>query len=138
MQALVLNCLFALDKLSLPEKLIKAVFELRCACLAGYAPSLSGCYACGNPLPERFNIAEGRLECIACREMNSDGLRLPVTPGVLDAIRYVIYCDNKKMFAFHVGEETIEILSQLSESYLVTQLERGFSTLDFYKSLLLQ
>ena len=31
-----------------------------------------------------------------------------------------------------------EALSQLAESYLVTQLERGFSTLDFYKTILLQ
>ena len=31
----------------------------------------------------------------------------------------------------------MECLAQITESYLTTQLERGFSTLDFYKSLLL-
>jgi len=31
----------------------------------------------------------------------------------------------------------MEMLSNLAEAYLTTQLERGFSTLDFYKSLLI-
>ena len=34
--ALTLNCLYALDKLDVPEQTVKAVFELRCACIAGY------------------------------------------------------------------------------------------------------
>ena len=31
----------------------------------------------------------------------------------------------------------MEKLADLTEAYLTTQLERGFSTLDFYKSLLI-
>jgi len=31
----------------------------------------------------------------------------------------------------------MEMLADLTEAYLTTQLERGFSTLDFYKSLLI-
>ncbi len=138
LQTLVLNCLYALEKLSVSEQLVKAAFELRCACLAGYTPQLTGCYRCGNSLPDRFNVAEGRLECSTCRDSASDGLRMPVTPGVLDAMRYICYCGPKKLFSFLAGKETIDRLSQLSEAYLVTQLERGFSTLDFYKTLLLQ
>lgn len=138
LQTLALNCLYVLDKLAVPEQLVKAVFELRCACLAGYTPSLTGCYRCGNPVPDRFNVAEGRLECSTCRDSSSDGLRMPVTPGVLDAMRYICYCESKKLFAFRTGEQTVDRLSQLSEAYLVTQLERGFSTLDFYKTLMLQ
>ena len=40
LQSLVLNSLFALSKLNLPEPLVKSVFELRAACLAGYTPDL--------------------------------------------------------------------------------------------------
>ena len=62
---------------------------------------------------------------------------MPVTPGVLAAIRYLVSCDPKRLFSFQAGMETMEKLSQLTETYLTTQLERGFSTLDFYKSLLI-
>ena len=135
--SLVLNCLYGLSKLNLPETMVKAVFELRSACLSGYTPDLYGCYRCGCDNPDRFDISEGRLECANCRNPESTGLRMPVTPSVLDAMRYICNCDSRKLFSFSVSEETLETLSYVTESYLSTQLERGFSTLDFYKSLLL-
>ena len=135
--SLVLNCLYGLSKLDLPEALVKSVFELRSACLSGYAPDLYGCYRCGCENPDRFDISEGRLECARCRNPESTGLRMPVSPGVLDAMRYICNCDSRKLFSFSISAETLDALSSVTESYLATQLERGFSTLDFYKSLLL-
>ena len=43
---------------------------------------------------------------------------------------------SKKIFSFEINEEALESLSHITEAYLVTQLERGFSALDFYKTLL--
>lgn len=135
--SLVLNCLHGLATLELPETQIKAAFELRSACLAGYTPDLQGCYRCGCDTPDRFDLSEGRLECTLCRNPESSGLRMPITPGMLDAMRYICLCNSKKLFSFSASVQTLEELSHLSESYLSTQLERGFSTLDFYKSLLI-
>ena len=135
--SLLLNCFHALSKLALPERTVKAVFELRCACLAGYAPDLYGCHRCGSTLSDRFDISEGHLECASCRIPGSGGIHMPVTAGVLDAMRYICTCDSKRLFAFSAGSDTMEMLAQLTESYLSTQLERGFSSLDFYKSLLI-
>ena len=137
LQSLVLNCLYALTKLDLPEMQVKAVFELRTACLAGYTPDLFGCHVCGRQDPDRFDLSAGQLECSGCRSPESPGIRLPVTPGMLEAMQYICLCDPKKLFSFHLGGETLEQLSGLCEAYLTTQLERGFSTLDFYKSLLI-
>ena len=135
--SLVLNCLYALSKLDAAENKVKAVFELRCACLAGYTPDLHGCYRCSNPTPKRFDLSQGRLECDTCRSPESTGIRMPVSAGVLDAMRYICHCDSKRLFAFQAGEATLEDLSHVTEGYLTTQLERGFSALDFYKSLML-
>ncbi len=137
LQSLLLNCLFALSRLNLPEGQVKSVFELRAACLAGYTPDLFGCHVCGSQTPDRFDLSAGQLECQACRDRASSGIRMPVTPGVLEAMRYICLCDPKKLFSFQIGAETLEKLSALTEAYLTTQLERGFSTLDFYKSLLM-
>lgn len=133
--SLLLNSLYALSKLDLPETLVKSVFELRCACLAGYEPDLYGCHRCGCTTCDRFDISEGYLECSTCRRLGEGGIHMPVTPGVLDAMRYICTCDHKRMFSFSAGADTIETLSHITESYLSTQLERGFSSLDFYKSL---
>ena len=117
LQSLLLNCLYALSRLGLSESQVKAVFELRAACLSGYTPDLTGCHVCGSP--------------------ESNGIRMPVPPSVLEAMRYICYCDSKKLFSFQAGEDTLQQLSEVTEAYLATQLERGFSTLDFYKSLLI-
>lgn len=135
--SLVLNCLYALSKMDVPDTMIKAVFELRGACLAGYAPDLYGCHQCRNPFPDRFDLSEGRLECAKCRDRSSAGIRMPISAGMLEVMHYITTCDSKRLFSFQAGENTLEQLSAVTESYLTTQLERGFSTLDFYKSLLI-
>lgn len=137
LQSLLLNSLYALSKLGLPEPLVKAVFELRSACLAGYTPDLFGCHVCGSQRPDRFDLSAGQLECLKCRAGESAGIRMPVTPGILEAMRYICLCDPKKLFGFRIGDDTLGQLSALTEAYLTTQLERGFSALDFYKSLLI-
>lgn len=135
LQSLVLNSLYALSKMDVSERLVKAVFELRAACIAGYTPDLGGCISCGNPLPDLFDVRSGHLICGSCRDPESDGIRMPVTPGILEAMRYICHCDAKLLYAFSVGDNTLYDLSRLTEMYLSTQLERGFSALDFYKSL---
>lgn len=135
--SLLLNCLYALSRLNLPEAQVKAVFELRAACLSGYTPDLFGCHVCGSQTPEWFDLTAGQLECCNCRSRESNGIRMPVTPGILEAMRYICLCDPKRLFSFQIREETLKKLSALTEAYLSTQLERGFSTLDFYKSLLI-
>lgn len=137
LQSLVLNCLFALSKLGEGESKVKAVFELRAACISGYYPDLSGCHVCGQAFPDRFDLSAGRLECGGCRSLDSGGIRMPVNPGVLAAMRYITECDSRKLFAFRLPEESLDQLTSVTEAYLTTQLERGFSTLDFYKSLLI-
>ena len=135
--SLVLNCLYGLSKLGISQEKVKAVFELRIASLAGYTPDLSGCYNCGNQEPELFDLAAGRLECQKCRTPASGSIRMPVAPGLIRAMDYIVNCDSKRLFAFELGQENMILLSQITESYLCTQLERGFSALDFYKSLLI-
>ena len=136
LQSLLLNCLYALDKLEKPELLVKSVFELRAASLAGYSPDLFGCHVCGSQAPAYFDISGGALLCEKCRGA-ATGIRMPITPTVLESMRYITYCDAKKLFSFSIGEEALQQLSSITEAYLTTQLERGFSTLDFYKSLLI-
>lgn len=133
--SLTLNCMYALSELNYPENKVKAVFELRCACVAGYMPDLSGCHKCGEVFADRFDISQGKLECQHCRDSESRGIRLPVSNSVLDALRYICFVDTQKMFSFDASEETINALGTISESYLAAQLERGFSSLDFYKSI---
>ena len=134
--SLILNCLYAITATRISHLQIKSVFELRCAALAGYLPELTGCAHCGSETPQYLDISQGILECSACRDPSSNGIRIPVNENILAAMRYICSCHSKRLFSFTIGEESLLQLSQLTESFLCTQLERGFSALDFYKSLL--
>lgn len=132
--SLLLNSLYALCRLRKPQALVKAAFELRAACLAGFAPELSGCAVCRNPEASFFDARNGLLLCADCRP-ETEGLRLPVSPGVLAALRHIAFCEDKKLFSFSLNEDSLRQLSAVTEIYLSTQLEHSFSALDFYKSL---
>lgn len=133
--SLILNALYALAKLRKPQTLVKAAYELRLACLAGFEPELEACPICGSASPDRFDLSHGAAVCAGCHPDDA-GLRLPITPGVLDAMRYICWCDGKKLFSFRLEGENLKTLSSVTEAYLMMQLEHSFSTLDFYKSLL--
>lgn len=133
--SLLLNSLYAISKLDKPQRLVKAAFELRLMCISGFLPDLRGCMVCGKPDPDRFNITQGALQCATCP--SGDDIRMPIRAGTLAAMRYITTCDAKKLFSFQLSEEGAQELEHITESYISTRLERGFSTLDLYKSLLI-
>lgn len=136
--SLLLNSLYALDKLDKPMAVVKAAFEVKLCCLTGYEPLLDGCAICGKEQPEkpRLNLSEGVLHCDKCRgELEDAGISMPLDGASLAALRYIAYGDPKRLFSFQLPEKSMALLSGAAESFLLTQLERDFRTLDFYKGL---
>ena len=135
--SLILNSLHGLEKLNKPQSLIKAAFELKAMCLAGYEPLLDGCAVCGTETPAdpRFHLREGVLHCAPCRGEVGDGISMPLDEAGLKAMQHIAWGDPKRLFSIAMGEESLKRFSDLTEAYLHTQLERGFHTLDFYKSI---
>jgi DNA repair protein RecO (recombination protein O) len=135
--SLVLNCLHALDKLDLPPAQVKAAFEWKAMALAGYEPVTDGCAVCGCPEPEepRVNLLAGAIHCAACRAGMGEGISMPLTPAALAALRHIVRGDPKRLFSFRLDGGSLQKLGDAGEAYLMTQLERGFRTLDFYKSV---
>lgn len=136
--SLILNSLHALDKL--PEKplpLVKAAFEWKAMALAGYEPLIDGCAVCGAHPPEnpRFHLREGVLHCAKCRGEVGEGISMPLSLPALAALEHIVHGDPKRLFSFRLEGEPLKELADAAEAYLHTQLERGFSTLDYYKSL---
>lgn len=135
---LILNSLHVLDQQpDKPLELVKAAFELKAMCLSGYEPALDGCAVCGAELPKdpRFHLREGALHCAACRSGLGDGISMPLRNAALAAMRHVACGDPKRLFSFRLDGDSAQQLSSLCEAYLMTQLERGFGTLDFFKQM---
>ena len=132
---LLLNALYALGELRKEPLLVKVAFELRLLSVAGFTPMLDGCCRCGCDCGDGWlDAGEGGLVCGNCASAGF-GL-LPLGAGALAAARHIVSADPKRLYAFSVGEEELRQLAKVTEGYALTQLERGFRTLDFYKSLL--
>ncbi len=134
--SLTLNSLHALDRLrEKPLPLVKAAFEWRAMALTGYEPLVDSCRACGADPPEdpRFYLREGVLRCARCHAGTEEGV--PLSLPALAALRYILRCDPGRLFSFRLEGEALRQFSSAAERYLQAQLERGFSTLDYYKSL---
>ena len=132
----LLNGLYALSALHKPPALVKPAFELKLLCLAGYEPLADSCAYCGCPDPERpmLDVVQGVLRCARCGVKES-ALSMPLCPDSLAALRHIIYGDPKRLYSFRLGGDALRRLSAAAEAFAAAQLERGFKTLDFYKSL---
>ncbi len=129
---LLLNALHYLSEDTRPLPLIKAVVELRLLCGAGYTPNLIACAGCGKETGAVFSPVQGIMLCADCGGMQN---ALPLTPGVLAALRHIVYGPFDKCFAFSLSAEELSLLSRLCERFLLAQVDRSFNTLEFYHTL---
>lgn len=110
--SLTLNSLHALDRMrDKPLPLVKAAFEWKAMALAGYEPLIDG------------------------GAVRGEGVSLSLSPAALAAVAHIVHGDPKRLFSFRLEGEELKKFSGAAETYLRTQLERGFATLDYYKSL---
>ena len=134
--ALLRLLLYALDALARqdrPQRLVKAAAELRLLCMAGFAPALDGCAVCGAAYPDRLQVQAGQLVCEGCRD--GQGICMPLSPGALDAMRYILSAEMPRLFSFSLGDEAAENLAFLCEVYTREQMGRSYESLDIYHSL---
>jgi len=131
-----LNALFALSRRLYPPEHIKAVFELRLMCLAGFAPVVDRCSDCGSrtPAEPRLSIYGGAVHCADCSPA-APGRSLPLCRASLAAMRHVCSAAPKKIYSFTMDEPSSERFRRACEEYVLAQLDRGFRTLDYWKSV---
>lgn len=135
---LLLNTLHLLEKGERDPLQLKALYELRLLTLSGYMPSLVGCRECAAYEAERmyFSCRDGQLICGGCIT-GEDRNCIPVSLGVLQAMRHIVFSGTDKLFAFSLSQQGLRQLGRLCEDYLKYQVEKTFPTLEFYHSLTL-
>ena len=154
MLRLLLNALYAISKDLYKQEIIKGAFELRAMAMSGYAPDLGACTACGRETDEHFylHIMNGSLLCSECftekgKEVKRhtatsyDDIRESETvaglsPAVLAAMRYCVSAPLERLFAFGLEDASdLEDFARTTQTYLLSHLERGFDSLNFYHTM---
>lgn len=130
---LTLNSLHLLCKGEKSLMQIKAVFELRAMCLGGYMPGILACDNCGTyetPLMY-FDTLEGKIYCENCPKAGA----IPLPKTVITAVRFICLTEPSKIFSFSLSNENMKLLSDVSEKYMLSRVQRKLSALEFYKGL---
>lgn len=132
---LFLNSLNFLTDEKYSNDIIKSIFELRLASEIGLMPDIAACNECCAYQTDKmyFKIRKGKLFCEKCYNQAGDAVEL--SQGLLHTIRYICLSDFEKLWNFKVSENVEKRLSFITESYLLSHLDRDFKTLNFYKEL---
>ena len=77
-----------------------------------------------------FDLLDGRL---FCRKCCGRGSAVSLDGRSLEAMRFVLSAPPKQIFSFDLEGDPLITLGFAAENYLLTQTERSFSTLDYYK-----
>lgn len=152
---MTLNTLYAISKKIRPLKQLKAVYELRSAGYAGYMPNIDKCFRCKKQTYELMylDVMNGRIICSDCLHKlgqvsqtsvtltydDTDyerSILMPLGESALAAIRFSLTATPERMFSFSITDliET-EQFYNAAEVYLLNHLERGFESLNFYKTI---
>lgn len=132
---LALNCLYALSRGMYTPEHIKAAFELRLMCLAGYTPELSHCAVCGEEEPADPVLMLER-GCVCCRRCAAGaGQTVKLDTASLNAMRHICSVSPKQILSFYLEGEGAKRLSAAAEEYLLLHTERRFPTLDYWKNV---
>ncbi len=131
-----LNSLYALSRGMYEPEHIKAGFELRLMCLAGYEPNVHACALCGReePVDPVLGLENGGVCCRACRSAEF-GSAAALGDQAFKALRHIVLAPAKQIFAFKTDDTTLKSLGEAAERCLLAHTERGFSTLDYWKKV---
>ncbi|MBQ4543610.1 MAG: DNA repair protein RecO [Clostridia bacterium] len=125
---LLLNTLYYLEKHD-NYSVIKPVFELRLMTMCGFAPLISSCNNCGEKDDiTYFSADDGVVYCSKCSP------RTNMNHDTYNAIFYILYCDDNKIFSFNASGEVLSQLNILSENYVAAQTGNRLKSLDYLKN----
>ena len=132
--SLILNSLYLLSTGKRSRKIIKSVIELRMLTLAGYMPSLICCENCGAYESEimYFSPYTGELYCELCKGVQK---RSRLNLATVTAMRHICFSTSDKIFSFKLPDEQLNVLSDVTERYLINITSRKYKTLAFYKTM---
>jgi DNA repair protein RecO (recombination protein O) len=154
---LLLNSLHMMANKKMPNKTIKAVFELRALTKSGFMPDLEQCEICsrrnfGGDVNVFFDYIGGNLICGECvgksdeTDQREDGEKnygwgekaqrklARISKDVLNAMRFITSVRDEKLFSFAAHEDITGELCRICEKYLLEQLGMNMDSLKYYKS----
>lgn len=128
MLLLLYQSMRALLKPSLPNALIRCVFELKVLRINGEYPQVFQCVHCGKEEVVGFSTKGNGMFCEQCQTLFEDGIL--VDASVVYAMQYIISTQVEKLYTFTVTEPVLNTLRKVMDSYRKKMIEKEFKSLE--------
>lgn len=119
---LYLNTLYMISETEKEHNFIETVFKIRLMCLLGYTPIVNKCCICGTKEEIiSFSFKDNGVKCNLCSKLDTGVVE--ANPSTIQALRYIVYSEAKKIFNFEVSEQTLKELKMISDIYMKDKLQ---------------
>lgn len=132
--SLFLNTFYLFARRGGELRVVKCVYELKLLEFLGFAPCLDECVCCGSTAAAYFSAAEGGVLCQNCQKETAEGQ--VVSTACLNAMRHVLYSDDKKAFAFRLSPDVLEELEGHISAMLTEYIDHEFYSLQYLNMIL--
>ncbi len=134
MLKLLYQSLRAVLKDSIPNRLVRRIFELKAVCINGEAPQVFQCVVCGDTDREgQFSVKKGGKVCEECVGGVFDGMELQ--DSTWHALQYIVGSSVEKLYTFTVSEAVLKELETVMERYLDVYVDKRFKSLEILESM---
>lgn len=124
----------ALTKKSLPDRLIRCIYELKAVTVNGEGPDVFHCVLCRKEgTGGVFSARRGGLVCAGCSAQAPDGISLD--PSTLYAMQYIEVSSIEKLYTFTVSEKVLLELETVMRRYMELYVDRHFKSLDILEQM---
>lgn len=125
----------ALTKNSIPNVLIRYIFELKLFVINGEYPEMFCCIKCGKDEEFKFyNSLLNGIICSDCIEVRSDCTTL--NPSTIYTMQYVISSAIEKLYSFTVSESVIKELAKILDKFRNTHMDKKCKSLEILEKVL--
>lgn len=134
MLKLLYQTMRALTKQSIPNILIRYIFELKAMCVNGYAPQVFECTGCGKEEEcSWFSFETGGLLCDNCRTEKNGLIKL--SGSTVYTLQFILTTPIERLYTFTVNEQVLRELKMLMKGYLSLMTAGPFKSLEVLETL---
>ena len=134
MLKLLYQTMRALTKQSIPNPLIRYIFELKAMCVNGFAPQVFACTSCGKEEGcHWFSLEAGGMICDSCL-VSKNGL-MKLSGSTIYTLQFVITTPIERLYTFTVNDQVLRELREFMKVYLTLMVTGPFKSLEVLESL---
>ncbi len=125
---LIYHSLRALLDKRIPDKLVRAVYELKQLVINGEYPEFFCCTSCGAAEDiEGFSISSNGVLCHSCLR-KKDTIR--ILPATLYTLQFIVATPCEKLYSFTVKDEVLAELMEVMRCCILKYLDKRMKSLD--------